>query len=250
VATLGESLRQQRLDAERLNEPEFDRSARQLFVTELRSSDPSKITYVLGLLETARWDVPYPSIRKLLDHEVAEVRAKAILVLRNRGDLSVVPRVEQLLRDPNLSVRTEALLFLSHHQSGSPDRIQDWGLQDFSIRATVAFLARSKPDPASTCRLILENMIKTADPLEHGHASKARDSSAFLEIFVSYLSELLKGPAGREKRFELIGQQQFVPQLIALLGNPDVNVAVGTHHLGETFGQPSDHLSHPEWRWR
>ena len=120
VATLGESLRQQRLDAERLNEPEFDRSARQLFATELRSNDPSKITYVLGLLETARWDVPYPSIRKLLDHEVAEVRAKAILVLRNRGDLSVVPRVEQLLRDPNLSVRTEALLFLSQHTKVDP----------------------------------------------------------------------------------------------------------------------------------
>jgi len=48
-------------------------------------------------------------------HSAPEVRQKAIAILSAAGDKAAVPEVQRLLRDPELSVRTEALLFLSHH---------------------------------------------------------------------------------------------------------------------------------------
>jgi HEAT repeat protein len=51
----------------------------------------------------------------LLSHSAPEVRQKAVVILSAAGDKAAVPEVQQLLRDPELSVRTEALLFLSHH---------------------------------------------------------------------------------------------------------------------------------------
>ncbi len=258
VDALGESLRQQRLDAERFTEPEFDRSARQMFMTELRSNEPSKIVYVLGLLETARWDVPYSSIRKLLDHDVPEVRAKAVLVLRNRGDLSVVRRIEELLLDTNLSVRTEALLFLSQHTKIDPlSRIQHLrDFEDFSIQAsTVAFLARSESGSnLDAARLILNSMIQ-----DHGPTGvRARVESARLirllsEDFASYLFQLLEDddPAVLQEAVRtavVLRSRQFLPLLITLLGNPEVrDVTVeALVHIGQDIQDSlQDHLSDP-----
>jgi AAA family ATP:ADP antiporter len=257
VDALGESLTQQRLQAEPLTEPEFDRSATQMFATELRSREPSKIVYVLGLLETARWNLPYPSIRKLLDHSVPEVRAKAVRVLRNLGDLSVVPRIEQLLRDSELSVRTEALLFLAQNTTIDPlTRIQDLGdFEDFSIQAsTVAFLARSESGSnLDAARLILESMVNDRGPA----GARTRVESARLirllpENFGSYLFQLFRDDDPlvlREAvRTALVHQKpQFLPFLITLLGNPEVRdvtsealVRIGGNVEGSLRDQLSD----------
>ncbi len=42
------------------------------------------------------------------------VRRKAIAVLSTSGDKTLRPDMERLLRDPDLNVRTEALLYLTH----------------------------------------------------------------------------------------------------------------------------------------
>jgi len=258
VDALGESIRHQRLDAERLTEPEFDISAKQMFVKELHSSDPSRIVYVLGLLETARWDVPYSSIRELLDHDLPEVRAKAILVLRNMGDLSVLPRIEQLLHDPDLSVRTESLLFLAQHTTVDPlTRIQHLrDFEDFSIQAsTVAFLARSEnKSNLDAARLILDGMINDRGPT----GGRARVESARLirllpETFAWYLIQLLEDddPAVLREavRTARVHQKpQAVPCIIKLLGNPEVrDVTCETLvRMGENIQDSlRDHLSDP-----
>ena len=51
-------------------------------------------------------------IRSLLSHPAAEVRQKAIQILSESGDKTVRPDIERLIRDPDLNVRTEALLYL------------------------------------------------------------------------------------------------------------------------------------------
>src|SRR5262249_38575358 len=115
----------------------------------------------------------------------------------NLGDLSVVPRIEQLLRDSALSVRTEALLFLAQHTKIDPlTRIQDLGdFEDFSIQAsTVAFLARSEGGSnLDAARLILESMVEDRAP----SGARVRVESARLirllpENFASYLFQLFK----------------------------------------------------------
>ena len=125
IATLGDSLHQHRLDMEGLRDSPLDRSATNMLVTGLKTDDPSKIVYVLDLLE-GRWKDAYSSIRELLWHAAPEVRAKTASILRRLGDTSVIPRIEELVRDPHLSVRTEALLFLAQLTQIDPlSRIED-----------------------------------------------------------------------------------------------------------------------------
>jgi ATP:ADP antiporter, AAA family len=259
VATLEQTLRERRLDAERLTDTALDRSATQMMITELRSNDPSKILYVLGLLEGGRWKATYSSIRNLLDHPVPEVRAKAISVFRSLGNVTVAPRVEQLMRDPNLSVRTEALLFLAQHTNIDPlSRIQDLGdFEDFSISAaTAAFLGRSENGNGhEAARLILEGMINERGP----SGSRARLESAKLihllpSSFAMYLSRLLEDEDPEVLRESvrtaaIHKKRQFVPPLITLLGNPEVRAVASEALLqfGENIqGSLGDHLSDPE----
>jgi len=56
----------------------------------------------------------------------------------------VLPEVQQLLKDPDLNVRTEAMLYLAHHAHVDPVTvIEELGdFADFSVRsAVVAYLA-------------------------------------------------------------------------------------------------------------
>jgi ATP:ADP antiporter, AAA family len=258
VHALGESLKQQILDTESLNEPEFDRSATQMFLKELRSNEPSKIVYALGLLETARWDVPYSAIRKLLGHPVPEVRAKTVLVLRNMGDLSVVSRMEQLLQDTDFGVRTEALLFLAQHTNVDPlTRIQNLrDFEDFSIQAsTVAFLARSENGRnLDAARLIVESMVKDHGPTgERTRIESARLIRLLPANFASYLFQLLQddNPAVlREavRTTRVYRKREFIPLLIRLLGNPELRevTSEALFCMGENIqGSLRDHLSDP-----
>jgi hypothetical protein len=259
VITIGDRLRQQRLDAEHLAAPALDHSATQMLITDLRSSEPSKILYVLGLLEEHRWKATYSAVRNLLDHPSPEIRAKAISVLRNMGDLSVVPQVEQLLRDPDLIVRTEALLFLSQHTDIDPlSRIHDLGdFEDFSIpAATVAFLARSeKGGTLETARGLLEGMINQGGPSrQRARLESARLIRLLPNSFALYLVHLLEDEDPevlRESvRTALVHKRrQFVSPLIMLLGNPEVQVVAREALLqfGENIqGSLRDHLSDPE----
>ena len=78
-------------------------------------------------------------------HQAPEVRAQAVTVLSEGGDLSVRNEIERLLYDPDLWVRTEALLYIAHHAHIDPlERIEQIGnFPDFSIRsAMVSFLAQ------------------------------------------------------------------------------------------------------------
>jgi AAA family ATP:ADP antiporter len=256
VATLGETLRQHRLDAERLNAPVLDRSATQMLVTELRSHDTGKILYVLGLVEGRRWKATYSAIRDLLDHPEPEVRAKAVSVLRGLGDVDMLPRIEQLMRDEDLRVRTEALLFLSEHTGIDPlSRIEKSGdFEDFSIKAaTAAFLARSEdgrnPEAA---RLILEGMIKERGPAgQRTRQECARLIRILPDSFASQLSPLLEDEDSQVLRqaVRTAGihlKRQFVPLLIALLGNPQVREdasRVLTLYGEGIRGSLRDHLS-------
>ena len=72
------------------------------------------------------------------------MRRRAIELLDAAGDLWALPRVEEMLRDPDGGVRSAALLFLAHHAPLDPlTRIQELdGFQDVSVLSgIVAFLA-------------------------------------------------------------------------------------------------------------
>ena len=136
------------------------------------------------------------SVRFLLEHPVPQVRCKALSVLRADEGATALPLVEPMLRDPDLEVRTEALLFVVRHGQIDPlTRVAELGdFHDFSIRAgVVAFLAGpSQAQNLDAARTMLDAMVDEA------------------------------GEARRRTRLEaarLIGvlPDQFEPQLLRLL---------------------------------
>ena len=120
VATLKESISQHRVDVEQASTSVLDRSTTELMASGLTASDPKEILYALSLFELERQRAAHPVIRSLLSHPSPEVRQKAIQILSESGDKTVRADIERLIRDPDLNVRTEALLYLTHHAHVDP----------------------------------------------------------------------------------------------------------------------------------
>ena len=170
----------------------------------------------------------------------------------------MIPRIEELVRDPHLSVRTEALLFLAQLTQIDPlSRIQHLGdFPDFSIQAaTVAFLAQSG-DSANldAARLILDGMIHERGPAgRQGRLEAARLIQILPDSFATSLCPLLADDdieVLREAMRTAARHQnrQYVPLLITLLGNPEVREAAGkalTLYGENIQGTLRDHLSDP-----
>ena len=256
VATLSDTLRQHRLDAERLRESPLDRSGTQMLITGLRSEDPSKILYMLTLLEGRHLKDAQGAIRELLWHAAPEVRAKAASMLRRLGDTGIIPRIEELVSDSHLTVRTEALLFLAQRKGIDPLlRIQNLGdFPDFSIQAaTVAFLALSEEGGnLEGARLILQGMISERGPSGlQGRLEAARVIQILPDNFAPSLCTLLsdEDPAVLREASRTASNRQnqlYVSPLVALLGKTEVKetAAKALEQYGENIKESlREHLA-------
>ena len=126
--------------------------------------------YALSLLEEQRRQSWRPRLRELLEHPEPEVRRRALALLSADGDRAIASTAEDMLRDPDAGVRTEALLYLSRELGVDPlAKIQELGdFPDFSIRAAMAaFLASPGPSRnLEATRVIVEQMINSTGPTE------------------------------------------------------------------------------------
>ena len=166
VATLEESLQQHKLETERASSQLLDRETTEVLASRLGAVDPKEILYALELLGGGQQQgAAHPAVRGLLDHPDAEVRRRALSILSEGGDRSVVARAEALLHDSDLEVRTEALLYLSRHAQVDPlSRLGDLAdFPDFSVRAAVvAVLARLGDDRIEAAEPLFAAMVAEA----------------------------------------------------------------------------------------
>jgi AAA family ATP:ADP antiporter len=193
VAALRDIIRQYRLDAEKAFAPVLDRSTSAIFAANLMAADPTDILYGLKLFEVSHRGAIHPAIRALLAHSIPEVRQKAILALSAAHDKSVRTQIEALLKDPSLGVRTEALLYLTHHAHIDPlTCIRELGdFSDFSVRsAMVAFLAC----PGETQNLVAARTLLEAMVREGGSDGKRTrlEAARLLSTLPSEFSEQLR----------------------------------------------------------
>jgi AAA family ATP:ADP antiporter len=229
VENLRESIHQHRVDSERKSMPVIDRDTTTLITSRLKGT-PKEISYALSLFELTHDRKIHPAVRGLLHHEDPDIRAQAIRLLARAGDATVKSDVEQLVKDPSLPVRTEALLYLTEFDPEDPlQRIEALGdFEDFSIQAAlVAFLARpGRAQNLDAAKLLLSRMVDQ------------------------------KGPEGRRGRLEAARLISILPdafdhELRALIDDEDVEIAraavkaVGTLKKRALIGELIDRLVEP-----
>jgi len=230
VDTLRASILEYRLDSERSSADVLDRSTTNMLVERLGSPNPQDVIYALDLFSVERNAVAHPAVRGLLTHPAPEVRRKAVSVLNEAHDTSVIPEVKALLRDPDLGVRTEAMLHLAVHAHMDPLTLTEdpSHFTDYSIRsAVIAYLARpGRAQNLEVARLMLVGLIQESGP----DGQRARIEAARLLTHVPEefepLHEQLLGDEDPDVAREAVRamdgpiKPRFVPRLLQLLRNP------------------------------
>ncbi|MEO5823799.1 MAG: Npt1/Npt2 family nucleotide transporter [Vicinamibacteraceae bacterium] len=180
VSAITDSLHQYRLDLERAATASMDRSASAVLAKAFDAGDPDAILYVLRAFAQSGRRPPLDAVRALLTHETPAVRARALAALRTAPDLTIRAEAERLLHDPDIEVRTEALLWLAYHARVDPlaqiDALGDF--EDFSIRASMVALY-SRPgryQNLEAARVLLGTMASERGP----EGRRARVEAAML----------------------------------------------------------------------
>ena len=201
VRAIQDSIHKHRLDTERTTAGTLERSAADALQAKLGASDPGEVRYALDLLEVQQTRSWQPALRMLLQHPAPDIRRRALALLSAVGDSHIAETAVRLLRDPDLGVRTEALLYISREMGADPlSRIQELGdFEDFSIRAGMAaFLASPGPSQnLEAARAILTVMARSAGPAgarDRAEAARlmARVPGEFLDL-LSMLQVKTKG---------------------------------------------------------
>jgi AAA family ATP:ADP antiporter len=258
AARLLDSIRQRRLDAERQLAPVLDRSTNEMLAAQLGSNDPKEVLYALELFGVSHRPSPHPAVRDLLAHESAAVRKAAIDTLDGAGDRWALPRIEEMLRDEDLAVRTAALLFLAHHAHVDPlSRIESLGdFPAFSIESGMAaFLAQ----PGETQNLVAAGLLVDKMLDQRGEAGRsARLEAAELlailpDAFDAQLDRLLDDDEPEVVRAAMaaaakLGKRRLTPKLIEKLGDGRVREEAAAALLGmgdRVVGALRDALNDP-----
>jgi AAA family ATP:ADP antiporter len=196
IVNLRDSIYHYRIDAERASTPLLERAASDILTGRLESGDTKQILYALSLFGASHGEALHPAVRGLLTHPSPEVRRAAVELLDSAGDRAVQSDVERLLYDPDLGVRTAAMLYVAHHARIDPlERIEQLGsFADFSIRsAMVSFLTQPGPTQnLEAAHVLFSGMVH--DPDVRTQSEAARLAALLPADFVEDLEQLVRSP--------------------------------------------------------
>jgi len=231
LLVLRDSITQHRLNADQATTLALDRSTSELLASKINASDAKEILYALSLFEVERARTSHPVIPTLLHHPSPEVRRKSIALLSDSADLSVVSQMQNLLKDSDPDVRTEAMLFLVHHAHVDPlvllEKLTD--VEDFSVQSAVAaYLAR----PGDSQNLeAARNIFNELVPESGSGNQRCREEVAKLlgglpDCFDPLLARLLADSAPAVTCLAIasagkLRKDSLVPELISLLATPE-----------------------------
>jgi ATP/ADP translocase/HEAT repeat protein len=176
VSAIELSIHQHRMDTERLSAEKLGASLRDTLAGRLQSDEPADVREALDTISRLKVAVPSDVLHGLLGHDDPGVRARVLAVLAATGDRTAAAAAERLLRDPDLNVRTQALLYLSRAGGFDPlQRIEEIGeFAGFSIRAAMAaFLASPGPTRnEDAARVLLGQMATSDEPRDRAEAAR------------------------------------------------------------------------------
>ncbi len=201
VRTIQQSIHSYRIDTEHAARSLIDRTATETVPASLSAADPADVRQALDLLEGQQARQWQPSVRALLSHDEPDIRRRALEILGGAGDRTIAGRASEMLRDEDLGVRTEALLYLSREMGLDPLRqLQELGdFEGYSIRAgMVAFLAApGRSQNLEAARVILDAMVSSqgADGARD-RAEAARLLALVPDAFSDLLARLIEDDDG------------------------------------------------------
>ncbi len=230
VLNLRDSIHQHRVDIERAATPVIEKSTGEL-LTQYLAGTQEQVLYALRLLDSSRDRSTPHGVRPLLQHGSPRVRARAVALLARAGDTSVSADVERMLYDADLTVRTEALLYLSELSHIDPlERIEKLGdFPGFTIRAGMAaFLARpGRTQNLDAARLILNAMAREPGTTgQRTRAEAARLIGMLPDHFDHELRLLLQDESPEVVREAIrsvgkLGKRTFIARIVERLGEPE-----------------------------
>ena len=237
VENLRESIHQHRVDSERASMPVLDRDTSVQLSSRLKGS-AKEIGYALSLFELAHEQKAHPAVRGLLHHEVPEIRQQAIRLLTRAGDATVKAEVERLVKDPDLGVRTEALLYLTEFDQTDPlERIEALGdFADFSIQAAlIAFLARpGRSQNLDAAKLMMSKMVEEpGGDRRRGRLEAARLLAVLPDVFDRELRTLLDDEDVEVARAAIaavgaLKKRSMIGELIERLAEPALTASIAS----------------------
>jgi AAA family ATP:ADP antiporter len=199
VRTIQESIHQHRIDSEQIAHAAIDRTAALALADKLASTDPADVRYALDLLASEGIAGVERPLRALLSHGEADIRRRALAMLSAARDTAISGIATRLLRDPDLGVRTEALLYVTREMRVDPlsqlEKLAD--VEDFSIRAGMAaFLASPGPSQnLDAARVMLTAMTDSPGPAGvRDRLQAARVLALVPGLFTDLLIRLIDDP--------------------------------------------------------
>jgi AAA family ATP:ADP antiporter len=232
VRTIHDSIHKHRLDTERAASTTIERSAAEALRRKLAGGEPGEVRYALGLLEAQQSRMWLPSLRLLLSHPESDIRRRALSLLRGVGDREIAEQAVNLLKDLDLGVRTEALLYLTREMHVDPlAQIQKLGdFEDFSIRAGMAaFLASPGPTQnIDAARALLEGMVRASGKESaRERAEAARLIALVPDAFLDLLGALIRDQNDTVARAAIgsagaIAREELIEPLIAVIAKDEL----------------------------
>lgn len=229
VRTIRDSIHRYRIDTEPGRT--LDRSAIEGLRTRLASSHAGEVRAALDLVEARRLSAWHPNVRTLLGHADPGVRRQALAILRAAGDRSILERANAMLRDPDLGVRTEALLYVSRESGTDPlQHIEELGqFEDFSIRAAIA-AALASPGSAQNieaARAVLEAMVRSDGPSGARDRAEAARLLSLLPPGFEDLARVLIADedvdVARHALRSAPASSDLIPEFVNALASPDLD---------------------------
>ena len=233
VRTIESSIHRHRIASEQVAASSLDRTAANALMEKLESVAATDVKYALDLLETQALSGLERPLRRLLSHADPDIRRRALAMLSAARDASISSRATELLRDADLGVRTEALLYVTREMRVDPlSQLEELGdFEDFSIRAGMAaFLASPGPSQnLDAARVILTAMAQSeGEPGLRDRLQAARVLSLVPGLFTDLLLLLIRDPEVAVARqavaaASVVMREEVVEALAGALARPELS---------------------------
>ncbi len=161
VNSFRQALAKRRIDTESLTVTIRDEATVNTLIAALGSRNEGQVVYALCLLESVEGvDLTAP-LRPLLRHSSAEVRSRALQVLRQRQEPALLSEIEPLLRDPDDEVRRQAVRYFCRFSKESAGETLERWLDDGDIGLRGAALHCIAEQPSLAQEILTPALIES-----------------------------------------------------------------------------------------